>query len=77
MQIGQVPIQFVSDLPVNDIQSRTAEAVTGDALIPSLQVFAPPAPVVVEEIDAGTWGTLAAIGGLLVFAWLMARPRRR
>ena len=76
MQIGQVPIQFVPDTVVNDTRAITAVAETGDALIPSLQPFAPPAPVVVEEVDAGLWATWAALGGLLLFALLMASPRR-
>ena len=76
MQIGQVPIQFVPDAVVNDTRAITAVAETGDALIPSLQVFAPPPPVVVEKADAGLWATWAALGGLLLFALLMASPRR-
>ncbi len=75
MQIGQVPIQYVPDAPINDVQSRTEEVVTGDTLIPSLAPFAPePVPVVIE--DDQPWGMFAAITGLLVFAWFMAKPGR-
>lgn len=75
--VGQVPIQFIPDPVVNDTRAITAVAETGEALIPSLQVFAPPpAPVVVEEANAGMWATWAAIGGLILFALLMAKPRR-
>jgi hypothetical protein len=76
MQIGQVPIQFVPDAVVNDTRAITAVAETGEALIPSLQPFAPPVPVVVDEPTATTWGMWAALGGLLIFAWFMASPRR-
>lgn len=75
--VGQVPIQFVPDPVVNDTRAITAGAETGDALIPSLQVFAPPpAPVVVADPKVTMWATFAAIGGLLVLAWFMASPRR-
>ena len=75
MQIGQVPIQFVPEGPVNDIRAVTMEADVTDSLIPSLAPLAPD-PVIVVDDNAGLWGMYAAIGGLILFAWLMAKPGR-
>lgn len=79
MQIGQVPIQFVPDAPVNDTQSVTVEAETGDMLIPSLAPLAPE-PVVFEDRDCffcdATRAWLAA-GAAFVVLWAMRKPRRR
>jgi hypothetical protein len=65
---------FVPEAPVNDIRAVTMEADVTDTLIPSLAPLAPD-PVVVEA-NAGIWGMYAAIGGLILFAWLMAKPGR-
>ncbi len=72
MQLNQVPTMFVPDTPVVDTNAVTAPAET------DLQPMFPEqfVPETVAEKGAEMWGTWAAIAGLLVFAWLMARPGR-
>lgn len=73
MQIGQVPIQFIPEAPVNDTRSVTMEANVTDSLIPSLAPFAPE-PVAVAPGPPIPW---LAIGGLLLVVWFMARKPGR
>lgn len=73
MQIGQVPIQFTPEAPVNDIRSVTMEADVSDTLIPSLAPLAPEV-VAVEAPRVFPW---LAIGGLLFVVWFMSRKPGR
>lgn len=90
MQIGQVPIQFVPDEPLNDMRALTAPVDEMQILAPSL-----PAPVPVEtlseeelaaggHLQAGTmhftngidWTRWLVIGGLIFAVWYFSNPRR-
>lgn len=91
MQIGQVPTQFVPDVPASDIRAITAPVEEMEILAPSLP---PPAPVETlseEEIAAGAspmqagafafpselpWQKILLVGGLILAVWYFSNPRR-
>lgn len=76
MQIGQVPIQFVPEAPVNDIRAVTMEADVTDSLIPSLAPLAPEVVAVAPDCffcDA-TRVWLAA-GAAFIVLWAMRKGR--
>lgn len=78
MQIGQVPIQYIPEAPVNDTRAVTMDADVPDALIPSLAPFAPEA-VAVAPADCffcdATRVWLAAGAAFVVF-WALRKGRR-